>query len=127
MEVGAVKAPEFNQGIPGQRAGTPVESKLSEVEAAAQVRIEEEKASAVQDGQDVKKADVPQSIEAVNQFLDLMNADLRFSLHQKTNRLMVQLVSEKDHKVLREYPPKEFLDMIARMRDVVGNFMDKKA
>ena len=56
-----------------------------------------------------------------------MTADIRFTMHQKSNRLMVQLVSEKDQSVLREYPSKEFLDMIANIREFVGILTDKKA
>jgi len=55
-----------------------------------------------------------------------MTAELRFKLHVKTGELMVQLVSEKDQKVLREYPPEEFLDMIAKIRDFVGMLLDKR-
>lgn len=131
MEVGVVKAPELNAGIPAQRAGMPNEAKpVVETAATGVLRPDDIKVKETADAKDAKNQDeeaVPQTVEAVNQFLDLMNADLKFALHQKTNRIMVQLVSEKDQKVLREYPSKEFLDMIARIRDFVGIFMDKKA
>lgn len=128
MEVGTIKAPDMNVGMSGQRAGMPADVQpASDASAVIQVKTEETKSKDLKDSKEHDEAAVPQTVEAVNQFLDLMNADLRFSLHQKTNRIMVQLVSEKDQKVLREYPSKEFLDMIARIRDFVGIFMDKKA
>lgn len=70
---------------------------------------------------------VKPTIEALNNFLEFMNAEIKFQYHEKTNRMYVQLVSEKDNRVLREYPPKDFLDMVASIREFVGILLDKKA
>lgn len=67
------------------------------------------------------------TMEALNSFLEFMNAEIKFQYHEKTNRMYVQLVSEKDNRVLREYPPKDFLDMVASIREFVGILLDKKA
>lgn len=126
MEVGGVKAPEMNAGIPAQRAGMPVDTKPAENKVESPVKPERIDAQSSQESEEEKKT-VKTTVEAVNQFMQVMNADLKFALHEKTQRLMVQLIDPKDNRVLREYPSKEFLDMIARIRDFVGIFMDKKA
>ncbi len=74
-----------------------------------------------------KQEQVKPTTEALNNFLEFMSADIRFKIHEKSQRLFVQLVSEKDQRVLRQYPPEEFLDMVARIREFVGIFLDKKA
>lgn len=74
-----------------------------------------------------KADEVKEMTDAMNKFMQSLNADLQFAMHQRTQRLMVQLVNSKDNKVLKEFPPKEFLDMIAKIRDYVGAILDKKA
>ena len=74
-----------------------------------------------------KQEQVKPTTEALNNFLEFMGAEIRFKVHEKSQRLFVQLVSEKDQRVLRQYPPEEFLDMVARIREFVGIFLDKKA
>lgn len=64
--------------------------------------------------------------EAMNQFMESMNSTIRFKLHEKTNELMVQVVDQTNNKVLKEFPPHEFLDTIAAIRAYVGMLLDKK-
>lgn len=70
---------------------------------------------------------IKQETYVLNKFMQIMTADLQFEVHEKTNQLMVKLVDLRSNKVLREFPPHEFLDMIARIQDYVGVLLDKKA
>ena len=63
---------------------------------------------------------------AMNRFVEMRTADLKFGVHDKTHEIMVKFVNTKTGEVLKEYPPKEYLDMIARIRDYVGMMIDKK-
>ena len=134
MDVGTVQSPAVNVTMPGQKAGTPVPAAESKPLAPMQVmqaQAVEAKQKVLdpttQDKDGKEKEIVENTVESLNKFMDLMTADIRFSMHQKSNRLMVQLVSAKDQSVLREYPSKEFLDMIANIREFVGILTDKKA
>jgi len=64
--------------------------------------------------------------DGLNDFMQSLNTNLKFVLHQKTDRLMVQIVDIKTQKVLREAPPKEILDVVARIHDLVGALIDQK-
>jgi len=134
MDVGTVQNPVVNITMPGQKAGTPLPA--TEVKTAAPmqnmqaqaVEARQKIASLAEPEKDGKEKEVVENtVESLNKFMDLMSADIRFSMHQKSNRLMVQLVSSKDQSVLREYPSSEFLDMIANIREFVGILTDKKA
>ncbi|MCW2278803.1 flagellar protein FlaG [Heliophilum fasciatum] len=61
-----------------------------------------------------------------NQFLSAINTDIRFAWHQKAERLMVQVYDQRDNRVLKEFPPHEFLDTIAKIREYVGSLVDTK-
>ena len=131
MDVGTVQSPAVNIAVPGQKAGTPAPAMENRPIAPMQAQAVEAKQkiaeTAAQDKDGKEKELVENTLESLNKFMDLMTADIRFSMHQKSNRLMVQLVSAKDQSVLREYPSKEFLDMIANIREFVGILTDKKA
>ena len=131
MDVGTVQSPAVNIAVPGQKAGTPAPAMENRPVAPMQAQAVEAKQkiaeTSAQDKDGKEKELVENTVESLNKFMDLMTADIRFSMHQKSNRLMVQLVSAKDQSVLREYPSKEFLDMIANIRDFVGILTDKKA
>lgn len=73
------------------------------------------------------KETVKEVSDALNKFFAVFDADLQFELHEKTHRLMVKLVDLKTNKVLKEFPPKEFLDTIASIQEYVGILLDKKA
>ncbi|SDG16985.1 flagellar protein FlaG [Desulfosporosinus hippei DSM 8344] len=70
--------------------------------------------------------DVTQMTEAMNKFIQAMDANIQFEVHEKTNQLMVQVVDRANNKVLKEFPSSEFLDTMAAIRDYVGILLDKK-
>ena len=55
-----------------------------------------------------------------------LNQSLTFRLHEGAQQLMVQVVDRDTGKVLRETPPEEFLDLTARLREMVGFFLDEQ-
>ena len=75
----------------------------------------------------LNKKEVEEITAGLNDFMESINTDIKFVLHQRTDTLMVQVVDVEKHKVLREAPPKELLDVLARIRDFVGALLDKKA
>ena len=79
------------------------------------------------DSDRLNKNDIENITEGLNDFMQSINTDIKFVLHQRTGTLMVQVVDMEKNKVLREAPPKELLDVLARIRDFVGALLDKKA
>lgn len=70
--------------------------------------------------------DVNQLTDHLNKFMKTINTDLQFEVHEETKRLMVRFVDQKDHRVIKEFPPHELLDTLAAIRDYVGVLLDKK-
>lgn len=70
--------------------------------------------------------EVTQLTEAINKFVKAMDTNIHFKIHKGTDQLMVQVVDQDSNKVLKEFPPSEFLDTIAAIRDYVGILLDKK-
>lgn len=135
MEVGNVKVMDNAQEITRiiNSAGRPVAADAAQATLPMPHVPEVKPVQPVQASGEVtpkeaeKQEQVKPTTQALNNFLEFMGAEIRFKVHEKSQRLFVQLVSEKDQRVLRQYPPEEFLDMVARIREFVGIFLDKKA
>ena len=54
------------------------------------------------------------------------NAEAVFGIHEKTNRVTIKMVDKDTKKVIKEFPPEETLDMIARIWEVAGIMVDEK-
>lgn len=76
--------------------------------------------------EDANTQDVLNATEDMTRLAQLLNTDIQFELHEETGRLMVQVVDIKEHKVIKEFPPHEFLDTVAKIREYVGILLDKK-
>lgn len=65
--------------------------------------------------------------EEMNKFMERLNTDIHFTLHEKTERLMLQVVDRKNGEIIKEIPSEEMLDMLAKISEYVGVLLDKKA
>lgn len=86
--------------------------------------VENEKCKS--DGNNINKKELEKALQKLNGFLSDEKAHASLSYHDKTNRLMV-IVYDKDDNVVMEIPSKKVLDMIAKMSDLLGVSVDKKA
>ncbi len=58
--------------------------------------------------------------------VDLEFTELRFSVHERTNRVSVQVVDKGSEEVIKEIPSEKVLDMLGAMWDAAGLFVDAK-
>ena len=72
------------------------------------------------------KEDLETVAADLSDFMQSLNTDIEFSIHEKSGRMMVKVVDTKTHDVLKEFPPEELLDTIGAIRDYVGALLDKK-
>lgn len=68
-----------------------------------------------------------ESAKALNKTLEYINTRLSFQIHEETDRLMARIIDVKTLEVIKEMPPEEFLDLIARIREMVGLLIDERA
>jgi len=72
------------------------------------------------------KKELQKITEELNKALNPLNTTLKFHFNDKIDELMVKVVDTKSNKVIREYPPKEALELMEKMREIVGLLFDKK-
>lgn len=76
------------------------------------------------------KQKLEEDIKKLNETVDLVNDEvneqLKFKLHEKSERMMVQVMNLKKNEVVREIPAEEVLDLIGKIKEMVGVFLDEK-
>ncbi len=96
-------------------------------------RIKEQQPQARTDGhrpeqqaehKEVSEAEVITAIEKANQKLQYYDTRVEFSIHEETRQIMVKIY--KNDEVIREIPPEKILDMVAKMIELAGLFVDEK-
>lgn len=67
-----------------------------------------------------------QAVDGLNDALEIVTTHLRFRLHEDTHRYYVEIVNTALDEVIREVPPKRFLDMVADMYQFMGMIVDER-
>ena len=72
------------------------------------------------------KKELQRVVAELNEAMNPLNTDLEFKYNAKVEELTVQVIDKKNNRVIREFPPKEALRLMEKMRELVGMLFDKK-
>ena len=97
----------------------------SQVEAARRVANGQREQEL--NAQPVGATAVQEAVDEINEALHYMNERLEFSVHEATNRIMVRVLDRETEEVLREIPPEQILHLVAKLWELVGLLVDKRA
>ncbi|MDI6813080.1 MAG: flagellar protein FlaG [Desulfitobacteriaceae bacterium] len=103
--------------FPGQKLESRRETPRPVVERKQEVPLAKE---------DIPRQEVEKTAEKLNRLMGLIDRRLEFSVHEKSQRVMVKVVNQETGEILDEIPPKKLLDLIASFHQTVGLFLDKK-
>ena len=70
--------------------------------------------------------EIKSAISHANKHAHFGNTSAQFSYHEKTKRISVKIFDKDTNEVIREIPPEETLDMIAKMYELAGIMIDEK-
>lgn len=74
----------------------------------------------------VSKEELIHAVNTANESLKSDNKELKYSIHKQTNTIMVKLVDSKAKETIKEMPPEKILDMVAKMWEMAGLFVDER-
>ena len=100
------------------------EKKNSETASAEKLVISEDEKNPVDAAEMAKKNGVKRAVEEVNR--KAKNSELIFGIHDATNRVTIKVVDKGTKEVIREFPPEETLDMIAKVWELAGIMIDER-
>lgn len=102
-------------------------NKNKEIESSVKTSsIEEQKEVLEKQDKEKIKKELDRITEELNKALKPLNTTLKFKFDDKVDELVVKVVDTKDNRVIREYPPKEALELMQKMRELIGLLFDKK-
>jgi len=69
---------------------------------------------------------INQAITQANKAAEAMNVSMRFRMHDESDRFIVEIINVDNNEIIKEIPPKELLDMVGKIRDIIGLLLDEK-
>lgn len=106
--------------------GIPVKN-TSEVDLSVAASVPAGKEVKTRNQQQVKvtKEDAQNIADVMNKMSQLFNHQLNFEVFEATDQLYVQIVDRKTQEVIKQIPPKEMLELSAKIQEMVGLILDK--
>ena len=71
-----------------------------------------------------QKAQIEKAVEEINKRAH--NSEAIFGVHEETNRVTIKIVDKETKEIIKEFPPEKTLDMIAKVWEMAGLFVDEK-
>lgn len=71
----------------------------------------------------VGTTEIRRAVDQLNQQMAAARQDVRYHIHDKTHRLIIQIVDRQTNAVIEEVPPSKILDMVAAF---TAQAVDKK-
>ena len=86
----------------------------------------EEKNDSLSDKKESEKQ-VGNAVNKINKFLEGDGTHLQYEKHDVFNEMIIKVIDNKTNTVINEIPSKKILDMVAKMCEMAGILVDKKA
>lgn len=115
-ETGAVQKTTHEPQVTANQSTTS--EKRVEIDATS----EESKEWEIKDTQ--RNDAVKRAVEEINK--KAKNSEAIFGIHEDTNRVTIKIVDKDTKEVIREFPPEETLDMIAKVWELAGLLVDER-
>ena len=125
MRIDQTGASQSALQVPKQAEKAQLESTVKVAEKAvktAEVKTKTEAKDNVINDEMLNKA-----VEQANKALKQHNSMIERSVHEVTKTVMYVMKDTETDEVIREFPPKKIQDMIAKMWELAGLFVDEKA
>lgn len=98
---------------------------LTAIGSKEHVLVKESKAD---ENLDFNKKDLDLALKKLNNFLKHESSHAEYSVHETfSNTIMIKIIDDETKQVIMEIPPKKILDMVAKMCEMLGIGIDKKA
>ncbi|NLM38413.1 MAG: flagellar protein FlaG [Firmicutes bacterium] len=71
-------------------------------------------------------ARLEEKINQLNETVEIFHKRIHFQIHKETNRIMVQVIEKATNEVISVIPPEKILDLVARIEEMIGLFVDER-
>jgi flagellar protein FlaG len=74
----------------------------------------------------VNRKELDSSVSKANKIFFKNNTHLQFKIHEETHDVIVKIIDDASGEVVKEIPPEKFVEMMAKICEVAGVFVDEK-
>jgi uncharacterized FlaG/YvyC family protein len=124
MSLEAINTARIQSVMPGNMsAGTASRSSAPQSTAGTGADEKTQGRNGQQKGPDISQG----FVDAVTQDMQAMhNVGIEFSVDHSTRETIVKVIDNDTGKLIRQIPPKEMVDLAAKLEDVMGILFDKQ-
>ncbi|KAJ53502.1 flagellar protein FlaG [Clostridium tetanomorphum] len=79
------------------------------------------------DNGNVREEDVRKSVDKLNKLLEGKATYVEYEVYGKLRSITIKIMDSNTRKVVKEIPPKKIIDMVDKLCELAGMFMDEKA
>lgn len=109
-------------------APEPVKVKLDpEITQIQADKMDKKPAGVLEEDRQQQENMLEESVKQANKTLKQYNRYIEREIHEVTHAVMYKLMDYDTKEVIAEFPPKKIQDMIAKMWELAGLFVDEKA
>ena len=106
----------------------PVASMEKGQDAGAQTAEDKKKAAKTKaDEPKLDEKTVDYMTKELNELMGKINCNLQFTYHKDVDVMSVKMINKETKEVIKEFPPEEMVESIAKAREWIGAFLDKSA
>lgn len=73
-----------------------------------------------------QNSQIRKAVDEINKSIRGQQTEAIFGIHDDTNRVTIKIVDKKSKEVIKEFPPEQMLDMIAKVWEMAGIMLDEK-
>lgn len=74
-----------------------------------------------------REEDIAKAVDKLNKFLQDDNTTAEYEVHEVFGDVMIKIIDNDTKQVIMEVPPKKILDLVAKMMELAGVLVDKRA
>ena len=75
---------------------------------------------------DIQKEQLEEHVNQLDEIVRTYTQEFNFEIHEGTERYYVEVIDSIEDEIIREIPPEEILDIVARIEDMIGLVIDAR-
>ncbi|MGI6668019.1 MAG: flagellar protein FlaG [Acetivibrionales bacterium] len=69
---------------------------------------------------------IPEAVEKLNRMFEESSRRFEYSVHEKTNNIIIRVIDEDTNEVIKEIPPEKILNIMASIMELAGLIVDER-
>lgn len=76
--------------------------------------------------EEIPREQVEKATEKLNRLMGIIDKRLEFSVHEKSDSVIVKIIDQQSGDVMDEIPPQRVMDILSTFSQMAGLFFDKR-